>query len=131
MAKNRSAPPPITEAEWVVMDALWTDSPRTAQGIHDAVATAQDWTLGTVKTLLSRLLRKEAIRHEVDGKRYLYSAAVTKRACVKAAGRDLLARVHGESKSPLLAFFLKESRLDSGEIQELRDLLDRLEERQQ
>ena len=129
MARKPKDPPPITEAEWAVMDALWRKSPRTAQDIYDDVASVQDWTLGTVKTLLARLLRKKAVAYDVDGKRYLYRAAVTKRACVKAAGRDLLARAAGEAKSPLLAFFLKESRLAPDEIQELRALLDQLEER--
>lgn len=129
MARKPADPPPITEAEWFVMESLWRKSPRTSQEIHDDVSPLQEWTLGTVKTLLARLLRKDAVAYDVDGKRYLYRAAVTKRACVKAAGRDLLARADGDAKSPLLAFFLKESRLDRDEIRELRALLDRLERR--
>ena len=51
---------------------------------------------------------------------------------VRASRRPVaiwLARADGEAKSPLLAFFLRESRLDRDEIQELRALLDRLEGR--
>ena len=56
MARKREDPPPITEAEWVVMDALWRLSPRTSQDIYDDVSSGQEWSLGTVKTLLARLL---------------------------------------------------------------------------
>jgi len=122
-------PPPITDAEWDVMDVLWTKSPRTAQEVHEALGpTERDWTLGTVKTLLTRLSRKGALRYSVDGKRYQYRPAVTKRVCVRAAGKDLLRRAGRGAQSPLLAFFLRESRLDEGELAELRALLERLEQ---
>lgn len=122
--------PDITEAEWAVMQALWAESPLTAQEVHDRIHGEHGWSLGTVKTLLSRLSKKGATRHEAEGKRFLYRPAVTQRACVRAAGKDLLRRARGEAKSPLLAYFLKESRLGLDEISELRALLDDLEERQ-
>lgn len=124
------APPPITDAEWDVMDALWAHSPQTAQEVHEGLAARRDWSLGTVKTLLTRLLRKGALRHDADGKRFLYRPAVTKRACVRAAGKDLLRRAGRDAESPLLTFFLKESRLDRTELAELRALLEHLEEKQ-
>lgn len=121
-------PPPITEAEWSIMDALWAESPRSAQEVHEALDPRRDWTLGTVKTLLARLLKKGAVRHDKEGKRFLYRPAVTRQACVRAAGKDLMKRAGREAESPLLAYFLKESRIGKDEIQELRDLLDRIEE---
>ena len=121
-------PPPITDAEWDVMDVLWQRAPLTAQDVHGALAERRDWSLGTVKTLLTRLLKKGALRHVEDGKRFQYRPAVTKRACIRAAGKDLLRRVGPGAESPLLAFFLKESRLDRDELRELRALLDRLSE---
>ncbi len=119
-------PPPITDAEWDVMDVLWQTSPLSAQDVHGALCARRDWALGTVKTLLTRLAKKGAVRHAEEGKRFLYRPAVTKRACVRAAGKDLLRRAGPGAESPLLAFFLKESRLDREELLELRALLDRL-----
>jgi BlaI family penicillinase repressor len=118
--------PPITDAEWDVMDVLWLRSPLTAQEVHGALAERRGWSLGTVKTLLTRLLKKSALKHVDEGRRYLYRPAVTKRAWVRAAGKDLLRRAGPDAESPLLAFFLKESRLDRAELRELRALLDRL-----
>lgn len=122
-------PPPITEAEWTVMNVLWDDSPSSAQDVHERVDRRRDWSLGTVKTLLSRLTKKGAVKHTQSGKRFLYSPAFTKSACIKAAGKELLDRAGRDAHSPLLAFFLSNGRIDQDEIQELRELLDRLEER--
>lgn len=119
--------PAITDAEWDVMDILWDRAPRTAQEVHGALERRRDWSLGTVKTLLTRLLRKGALTYEAEGKRYLYRPAVSRRACVKEAGKELLRRAGRGAESPLLLYFLRESKLDPAEIQALREMLDRLE----
>ncbi len=45
---------PITDAETVVLEALWQRAPLSARQIHDPI-TDQDWSLATVKTLINRL----------------------------------------------------------------------------
>ena len=71
--------PRISDAEWAVMEVVWEDPPVTARKVHEALSDERDWTLRTVKTLLARLLDKGALRHEVDGKSYLYSPAISPR----------------------------------------------------
>ena len=120
-------PPPITEAEWSLMNALWEQSPRTASDLHGVLGKAQDWSLATVKTLLSRLVAKGALATIKDGKRFLYRPVVTRTAAVKEEGRSLLKRAGKDASSPLIAYFMKQGKLWAEEIQSLRDLLDDLE----
>ena len=61
------APERISDAEHAVMEVLWQRSPLTAADVADALADARDWTLQTVKTLLSRLANKGAVSYEQDG----------------------------------------------------------------
>lgn len=119
--------PPVTDAEWDVIDALWHSSPLSAAGVHAALAGRRDWTLGTVKTLLQRLHAKGAVTREPERTWFVYRPAFTKRAWLRAAGKDLLRRAGAGEASPMLAFFLKESRLDPAEIAALRQMLDKLE----
>ena len=51
----------ISTAESVVMEALWRRSPLTSEAIIAEVGAPQDWTEGTVKVLISLLLKKKAI----------------------------------------------------------------------
>ncbi len=60
MAAEPDAGERITEAEQAVMEALWARSPLTAGEVADAVAPQRGWGLATVKTLLSRLVAKQA-----------------------------------------------------------------------
>ena len=54
--------PQISEAESVVMEALWTHSPRSAEEVAAAIGDERAWQESTVKTLLNRLLRKNAVK---------------------------------------------------------------------
>ncbi len=71
-------PERISEAEYAVMEALWTRSPLTAADVCEAVCQQRDWSLATVKTLLSRLVTKQAIATEPDGRRFLYSPVLAR-----------------------------------------------------
>ena len=68
----------ISEAEHAVMEALWTRAPLTAAEVCEEVCDDRDWTLATVKTLLSRLVAKRAVTTEADGKRFLYSPKIAR-----------------------------------------------------
>ncbi|PKM07276.1 MAG: hypothetical protein CVV14_09255 [Gammaproteobacteria bacterium HGW-Gammaproteobacteria-4] len=67
MATNVSESP-ISDAESVVMQALWQRSPRMAEEVLVALTGERDWAFSTVKTPLNRLLRKGAVVAERDGR---------------------------------------------------------------
>ena len=53
-----SRTPPITEAEWEVMNVLWENAPATASEVAERVCGKMNWHPKTVKTLLGRLVRR-------------------------------------------------------------------------
>jgi len=124
-----SETPRISDAEWEVMHRVWTDHPATAQEICDALGPHRRWSPRTVKTLLTRLVKKGVLGYESDGRRYLYRPLFSRDECLRVESRSFLERVSGGSVSPLLAFFVKEGELSPEEIEELRRLLSEREER--
>jgi BlaI family penicillinase repressor len=116
--------PRISDAEWEVMNVVWDDAPALAADVVARLAKTTDWSEATIKTLLGRLVRKGALAYEVDGRRYLYRPKVTRARCVRAESRSFVDRVLGGRSSQLLVHMVKETRLDSDEIDELRRLLD-------
>jgi BlaI family transcriptional regulator, penicillinase repressor len=115
--------PRVSEAEWEVMRILWDRHPRTAAEVIEALGADREWSDRTVKTLLSRLLKKGVLTHEIEGRRYLYRPRLTRDRCVRAEGESFLKKVFGGATSPLLAHFVKQGKLSPDEIAELRDLL--------
>ena len=115
--------PRISEAEWDVMNVIWDDPPRTALEVTHALEADRGWNHRTVKTLITRLVKKGVIEFEQDGTRYRYHPVLSRDECVRAESRSFLRRVAPDSVSPLLAHFVRESELSSDEIRELRRLL--------
>jgi BlaI family penicillinase repressor len=62
----------ISDAELEVIEVLWaSNAPLTATEIAERISSEREWSLATVKTLLSRLSAKGAIRYSEEGRRYL------------------------------------------------------------
>ena len=118
-------PPRVTEAEWQVLEALWDGHPATANDLVERLARATDWHPRTVKTLLGRLVKKGAVRYRPDGKRYLYSPAVERAACVREESRSFLERVFGGAAAPALVHLVEDADLSDEEIRRLQNLLER------
>lgn len=117
----------VSEAESVVMEALWAHSPLAAEDVIAAVA-GQGWQEATVKTLLNRLLKKGAVRAERDGRRYLYWPVLKREAWVLEESEGLLERVFGGRVAPLVAHFSRHRKLSRKDIAELRSLIEELDD---
>ena len=115
----------ISDAEWTVMNLVWSTSPIEAAEVIERIAAANGWSAATVKTMLHRLVRKGALSAELVGKKYLYKPAVRKEACVRQASRTFLDRVFGGEATPALIHLVKTAKLSSKEVAEIRAILDK------
>lgn len=117
--------PRITETEWEIMRVVWARHPITANEIIEQLL-AQDptWHPKTVRSLLTRLVRKKALRYESLGRSYVYEPRVSEADCVSAASESFLDRVFGGSLTPLVAHFVEHRKLTRKQINELKALLD-------
>ena len=118
--------PNISDAEHAVMEALWTRAPLTAVEICDDVCANRDWTLATVKTLLSRLVAKNAVTTEADGKRFLYSPKIPRSRYLGGESRRLVDRLFGGRAAPLVAHLAAQEALTDADIAEIEALLETL-----
>ena len=118
----------ISNAESVVMEALWDRSPLAAEDIVAAVAEPQGWTEATVKTLINRLLTKGAVAADKDGRRYLYRPMIARDAYVTAESEGLLSRLFDGRLAPLVSHFSEHQKLTSQDSAELKALIERLDD---
>ena len=115
----------ISDAEWIVMNLIWGSSPIEAAEVIDKIAADNGWSAATVKTMLHRLVRKGALATEQNGKKYLYTPAVRREACVRQASRSFLDRVFSGDATPALLHFVKTARLTATDIEAIQALLDK------
>lgn len=116
----------ISEAEHAVMEALWERSPLTATEVSEEVSKSRDWSLATVKTLLSRLVAKDAIATEPDGRRFLYRPLIERSDYVGGESRRLVDRLFGGKPATLFAHLAEQEALTSQDLAEIEALLKEL-----
>ncbi len=114
----------ISEAEQSVLEALWdAGEPLTASQVADRVDAAKGWSLATVKTLLSRLVAKNAIATQPDGRRFLYSPLIGREAFLGSESRRLLDRLFGGRAASLFAHLAEAEALSERDLNEIEGLL--------
>ncbi len=116
----------VSEAELILLTALWDRSPMTAIELADVVGAANGWTLATVKTLIARLVQKGAVATEADGRRFLYRPIAQRADMVAQESERLLDRLLGGRVSPLVAHLAEREALSDEDIAEIEAILRKL-----
>jgi len=117
--------PDISESEWAVMEVLWESSPQTAAEVTKALRPTTKWADNTVRTLLTRLVEKGALKpSENETGTRTFSPAIAREACVKAESASFLRRFFGGAAKPMFVHFARNAKLTQDEVKELKRLLD-------
>jgi BlaI family penicillinase repressor len=119
--------PQISDTEWQIMKILWASEPLTANEVIKKIEGFTSWKPKTVKTLLGRLVKKNAISFEKDGRAYVYYPIVSEHECVKAESHSFLEKVFSGALNVMFANFLEEKQLSKEEITELKRILEEKE----
>jgi len=117
--------PKISESEWLVMKAIWNDNPITSNRIVEALSGATSWKPKTIKTLLTRLVKKGVVGHKSKGREYHYYPLIEESVLVKAESQSFLKRVFGGALKPMIATMVESEDLSKEEIEELKSLLEK------
>ncbi len=116
----------ISDAEHAVMEVLWDLSPRSATDVCEAICETRDWTIATVKTLLSRLVAKGALVTEPEGRRFLYRPLIARAAYVGGESQRLVDRLFGGRAASLFAHLAQSEALTDQDLAEMEALLKEL-----
>ncbi len=114
---------PVSDSEWDVMEPIWEAGACTAAEVIKRLRDTHDWNHSTIRTLLARLVEKGVLDYEVDGPRYIYRAAVSRRQCVRQKGRSFLQKAFGGDVAALVVHFVTEASLDQEQLEQLHQLL--------
>ena len=114
----------ITAAESQIIEALWTAGPQTGDELIAGIGAAQGWGAATVKTLINRLLKKQAVASARVAGRAQYQAIVTRDDYVTSESQGLLDRLFEGQVAPLVAHFARHRPLSADEITQLRAIID-------
>jgi len=108
---------PLTRLELAIMQVIWKLGTGTVTEVQEGLD--QDLAYTTVQTMLNILCRKGKLKRKLNGRAYVYSAAVTQDNALRHAVRDLVDRMFGGSSEELVMSLIRSRDIDPKRIAEL------------
>lgn len=117
-----------SDAELKLLRELWEHGEQSVGDLHERVHP--DWPVGytTVLKLLQRMNDKELVVRRQEGRAHFYRPAVDRESTERRVTRSFLRRTFGGSVERLLQSALPTGPARQAEIEEIRRLLDQIEE---
>ena len=109
----------ISDTELELMEILWDKGTATVTDLRLAAADKLDWDASMTKTLLSRLVTKEAV-HAEKREVFHYTPTITRDEYRRVTTRRLIDRLFGGSARTLAAALVDCEDLTAEDIAELR-----------
>jgi predicted transcriptional regulator len=116
----------ISPAESEVMEVLWQHHPQSAEDIVTALQRTHPWQPSTIKTLLSRLLGKGAIKRTKQERLYLYQPCLQREQYLLAESSGVIDRLFEGRVAPLVAHLSEHRKLSQKDIDELQRIIDEM-----
>ncbi len=111
--------PPLTNLENEVMQAVWNGGTCTVEAVHRIVSRKRNLKETTVRTLLRRLEKKGYLKHESDGRAYIYRAVEPARSVAARAVRQIIDRLCQGSVEELVSGMVEAKVLNKSDIDQL------------
>lgn len=125
---GRKKSPTLTEAELRLMEIVWEQGEATVASVVEAVSGSEPLAYSTVLTTMRILEQKGYLAHRQEGRAFVYQPVVGRGEARRSAVRHLLKSFFDGSPEMLVLNVIAEERLDMGELERLRSLVDEADE---
>lgn len=116
----------ISESEWLIMEVLWKNPMCSIGDIKKDISTT-GWSDSTIKTLVRRLVSKNAIAINDEEANYRYYPLLSQEECRLKETKSFINRIYNGSVSMLVTNLAANSSLSEKETDELLSLIDKME----
>lgn len=106
-----------------IMKALWDRGQASVADVQQALGPESDLAYTTVATMLRKMEARGLVQHQLDGRRYIYQAAVPPEAVTRSMANDLVERLFEGSLAGMLSHLLSTREVSRDELAELERLI--------
>ena len=121
---SRKQSPTLTDGELRLMDVLWRQGRATVAQIVEALSRER-LAYNTVLTLMRILEQKGYVRHEKEGRAFVYVPVVDRTRARSRAVQHLLRRFFDGSPELLMVNMLEHDQVDVSELERLLQAAER------
>lgn len=114
---------PLSEGEWKVMNAVWRKNPARVRDVLTDLEGQTTWAYTTVKTMLTRLTRKQLLDVSKQGRTSYYTPRITQPQAQRLAVECLLKCAFEGRFRELVSFLFAEAHVDPQAEEQIRQAL--------
>jgi len=118
----------LSQGEMQTVRVLWELGRASVRDVHQRQAQERPIEFGTVQTYLRRLEKKGYVRSQLQGRVRIYSARRRPDRVIRETVDDMVGRLFGGKTMPLVRHLIQQGDMSVAEIDELRQLVESLEE---
>ena len=115
----------LSDGEWVLMNQLWTEDPRTITQLTAALKEDAGWSKHTIISMLSRLEAKGAVGYRDNGRAKAYFPVLQRSDAARRETRHFLDKVYGGRLGLMLNAMVDSKALSLADIEELSAILEK------
>lgn len=120
----------LTELQLDIMAVLWERGEATVVEVRDGLEPERELAHTTVSTILSRLEKRGVVSRRMEGRQYVYSAAVAEervqRSVVSEIG-EMAERLFAGDVADLVTHLLSDSDVDADDLARVKAMIERKE----
>lgn len=121
--------PQISEAEFEVMKIIWEYAPISTTEVIEKLSKKSNWNPKTIQTLLLRLVKKGALTTQKNSRVFVYSPTIDKNEYLKHESSSFYHKFYNGTINSMILNFIDNDLLSEEDIDELRDLLNKRNEK--
>ncbi|HUU16911.1 MAG TPA: BlaI/MecI/CopY family transcriptional regulator [Sedimentisphaerales bacterium] len=109
--------------ELQIMNVVWDRGKATVHDVKNALSRRKP-AYSTILTMMRKLEAKGYLKHEVDGRTYVYLPLISQQAVRHGVLGDLVERLFEGSTSLLLTSLVEQNRISKNELRQIRKLIE-------
>ena len=113
----------LTDLQLAIVRILWERGECTVLEVQEALAPERKLAQTTVATILTRLEKRRIVRHQANGRLFVYKALVTEPQVRRSMVSDLTDLLFDGSPAALITHLLSEKGFDSNDLDEVKRLI--------
>lgn len=125
-----SIAPQPTEAELNILKVLWRRGPATVRDVHEDLYHKTETGYTTTLKLLQNMFGKGLVKRNEEQRQHVYRAAVSEQRTLNDLLRRWVEHTFGGSPAALAMRALDLKRVTPKELESLKELISRLEQRE-
>lgn len=116
-------PRPLGGLQLAILRVLWAEGEATASRVHEMLLPEKGRAPTTIATMLSKMEEKGLVGHRVEGRQFVYRAALAEEAVRRSMVSEFVERLFLGDPGALANHLITECDLESDDLEKLRRLI--------